>query len=824
MRSQMRHSIPLREPFRTALMSGFSWSSYWAAQSSLLYGDRSGDEIVETKEGLNAKVAGCPVLKFTDDLGPKGTVIGVADNGAFDIAVTGEITLCAWVRISDAAASAPTYILGKLIAANVSGRYGIQYSTTTKFGVNCYHTGSAAIWADNTYSINTWYHIIMTVKDNDKIHFYINNVEQGTGAAVLGFSALANEYEFMIGAGNNSDGSGTNRPFTGGYVYDVRIFNRVITPAERAAILLGTIIGNEIGFYPLHDYFNEMEAGEQRWFDVSGNNRHLSTQGEVMVNQYEFIDNAGFYCLNNGFSIYGSPFNAFDYDDFIYIPYKNNGDPITITAGVDVPADYTKIIDIPGSLAKLNSFPCIIDFDPDDSGAAILDIWDRSNATIHTDVDRAMDDYDAANPYRYDSRNLNINILKTMFEDDYKWMAFPKMNENSIYRDERIYFDQIATFPTQLNNTQKMGILKYTGDHNLFYSLDIIHSDIHIVAQRGNTILYCDDAGELSISLDCGDTILRTLDVSGDFNIANFGHIWLNGNITFCSDDVAYLSTDNLQTYSAITVSDIDGNPYSNAGHQSFLCLSYDYKEYNGTELLMFGTYSIEAGIEHTDINVWFSDDNGVSMRSIYKFADSAPVVQVSHVHGVYQNKDTDEFWIITGDETYLGEDECHWIKATYDGADFIFTVVVSDDGAETGTYVKAVGMLFLDGYCYFGLDKTGGTVGGWKVPYADMGDNTKYIRLHGYSKVIGIEGDDNEIVEGLYADEGTEESYIAVSLDRKHFVKETIEGTPDSLIYSGLPMRMKNNNDYYLFFFSNDATYLFGMGSTMLIKIDKNN
>ena len=34
MRSQMRHSIPLREPFRTALMSGFSWSSYWASQTA----------------------------------------------------------------------------------------------------------------------------------------------------------------------------------------------------------------------------------------------------------------------------------------------------------------------------------------------------------------------------------------------------------------------------------------------------------------------------------------------------------------------------------------------------------------------------------------------------------------------------------------------------------------------------------------------------------------------------------------------------------------------------------------------------------------------
>ena len=60
MRSQMRHSIPLREPFRTALRSGFSWSSFWAARFDFFYiGGLSGDNLEDiTSNGYDIAITG----------------------------------------------------------------------------------------------------------------------------------------------------------------------------------------------------------------------------------------------------------------------------------------------------------------------------------------------------------------------------------------------------------------------------------------------------------------------------------------------------------------------------------------------------------------------------------------------------------------------------------------------------------------------------------------------------------------------------------------------------------------------------------------------
>jgi hypothetical protein len=82
----------------------------------------------------------------------------------------------------------------------------------------------------------------------------------------------------------------------------------------------------------------------------------------------------------------------------------------------------------------------------------------------------------------------------------------------------------------------------------------------HICTQRFDKILYCDDAGELSLSIDGGVSILRTLDVSAVLNYVVFAHIFENGNIIFGFGDKMYLSTDNLLTYSVVPVKDIDGN------------------------------------------------------------------------------------------------------------------------------------------------------------------------------------------------------------------------------------------------------------------------
>ncbi len=548
--------------------------------------------------------------------------------------------------------------------------------------------------------------------------------------------------------------------------------------------------------------------------------------GDSITNQWNFTDNSGFYCLNNGFSVWGRPLHATNYDNLVCVPYRMSGIPLSMVVGTTVPAGYEKLIDVPGNLTKLNSFPCLFDFDPNDTHASVLDVFDRSNATIHNDTSRASAYYDASNPYRYGSLELNINILKTFFETAHLWRVFPKMSSNGVYRDERNYFDSIAAFPAQLSTSQKTGILKYTGDYDLFYSM--VYTELtttHISIQRGNTIIYCDDAGTLSISINGGATILRTLDVSSDLSKLTFAYIWANGNINFGYGDAMYLSTDNLQTYSAIVVSDITGNPYSSVKVEPFNSLvPTDYINYNGQELLLFGCYSTEAGVENTDINIWFSDDNGATLRSIYKFGVSLPLAQARHVHGVHFNPDNNEFWIITGDDTYLGDDECHWIKGTYNGSAFTWTIIVSDDGAETGTYVKAAGMHFYDGYCYFGLDKTGSTVGIWKCLYADMGDNTKYEQLTGYSSSLGMAGGNAEMMwcQGVPA---ANMNTLAVSVDAKHFQFETytITGFVVANNYNKMGSAKATPENYVLDFLVAGET-IYTEGPQLSVRINKNN
>jgi len=55
MRSQMRHSIPLREPFRTVLIPRFSWSSYWKNNTSFWGRGRDGLTIPDDY-GNDAKI------------------------------------------------------------------------------------------------------------------------------------------------------------------------------------------------------------------------------------------------------------------------------------------------------------------------------------------------------------------------------------------------------------------------------------------------------------------------------------------------------------------------------------------------------------------------------------------------------------------------------------------------------------------------------------------------------------------------------------------------------------------------------------------------
>ena len=77
--------------------------------------------------------------------------------------------------------------------------------------------------------INTWELLTATIDGSGNVYFYVNGVQQNASAGSLG-GPLQNEVSgFRIG--NDTSGDGLN-----GYIDDLRIYNRVLAPAEVQAI------------------------------------------------------------------------------------------------------------------------------------------------------------------------------------------------------------------------------------------------------------------------------------------------------------------------------------------------------------------------------------------------------------------------------------------------------------------------------------------------------------------------------------------------------------------------------------------------------------
>jgi hypothetical protein len=185
---------------------------------------------------------------------------------------------------------------------------------------------------------------------------------------------------------------------------------------------------------------------------------------------------------------------------------------------------------------------------------------------------------------------------------------------------------------------------------NLLFQCDVIVSP-HIVAVNGSKILKFNDADTLSLSLDSGVTYSITKVLSG-ISVIDYGFIFDNGNILFCSPTKCYYSTDNLSTYQESTTLGIDGQTFVPGTLCNFMPFSCELKEItvNGVKLHTWGAYVNAGTAEYVNINQWYTIDQGVTVKSGFKVGVSLPVINVRHIHFIKYDQFTNIFWMATGD------------------------------------------------------------------------------------------------------------------------------------------------------------------------------
>lgn len=214
-----------------------------------------------------------------------------------------------------------------------------------------------------------------------------------------------------------------------------------------------------------------------------------------------------------------------------------------------------------------------------------------------------------------------------------------------------------------------------------------------------------------------------------------FSTILKNGNILFCTDSKAYLSTDNLKTYAPVPVKNIDGTDYiphtpcdpSRPGWYFHPLSGVNSWEVDGVEMLVWGNYCNVLG-GAAPVNIYYSVDNGETIKIAYAFGQNPhfrdngspgggptgtllgnpdnPVI-CRHVHWVVYHPDERAFYACTGDGDRPAGFECHWLRGTYDSQQdkWDWKVVVTD---HLNTRYKSGGINVVDGQLYWISDANG--------------------------------------------------------------------------------------------------------------------
>jgi len=157
-------------------------------------------------------------------------------------------------------------------------------------------------------------------------------------------------------------------------------------------------------------------------YDVSGQNQHGIWAGTG--DRYAYNQEAQTRMIKEGYSLWQKTGS-----DDIHVPFNNAGSVLSLTPGVNIPAGYSKTEDILGNDTYYNFANALFDFDPDNTDNNKLDVFDKSNSTIHI-ATGSMEYYDASIPHGWLGRELyDYTLYNNYFNAAFQDRLFTKVED-----------------------------------------------------------------------------------------------------------------------------------------------------------------------------------------------------------------------------------------------------------------------------------------------------------------------------------------------------------------------------------------------------------
>lgn len=318
--------------------------------------------------------------------------------------------------------------------------------------------------------------------------------------------------------------------------------------------------------------------------------------------------------------------------------------------------------------------------------------------------------------------------------------------------------------------------------------ITVFQSGDKILARGYNQMRYSSDNGE--------NWTNYTFTNAGQ---VSFGYIWANGNITFGTYTKVYFSNNGLSSVSELTIKDTDGvtdytihTPVSGTyPGEYFRPQAYPKRQYiDSNEVLVIGNYAnVQGGA--APVNVYHFYNNGANVKLAYKFGqnpyyrddgtsdggttgnllgDSGNSEWCRHVHIIQQDPDTGTFYMCTGDSDRTEQNEVKWFTGTYNTGTETWAWTKIYEGANVDR-MKAIGLVFVNGYIWWGSDDTYGTdYGIYRCAKADIATLASHQRMYLADNVIvGLDITDGKLIATKQAS-GSEKHAVITSNDLSSF------------------------------------------------------
>jgi hypothetical protein len=739
-------------------------------------GSRNGRTLIDSvSPGTGDATVLLPYLNNYNGVG----YAGILDNGALDIG-SSDFTFGGWVKGIETTNTGRS-IFGKR-NGSVAGSYCVYYGADWYYSALVQTTGGLKITSSTVSAKDGNWHLIIVEIDRTAgmLRFFIDNVQIGTDLALNGTTpALANSQGFYICNGCTTPGTTSKT----GHL-DTFILNRKLTPTEKTATF-GNGLPSNNSIYPSDCKAHWLCAGAEPFItDISGNGYHLTGTGLYNLSHTKFSTTVGTtYFLDNGYTLWSNGFSD------VYVPNYANGTERTPT-GIDV--NFQRMAFHAGSATEHNLANSLIAFTQ--AG------WDRSSATIFSAKSQMSNTYydstnattkkywhisELNNLYFYSVSNTNYRgkNFVNLFGSSYKLATKSKLSIFS-YNTNKVATD----YSTLMNYAQDY---VYAGTYEndwIYWKYDAQN----IVATRGLRVLKF-ASGSMYLSVDGGVTYPYSIAVAG-LGIVKYAYICANGDLAFASTNKFYRSGDNLTTITEIHPLAVGGGAFTPAADGNYSAVGYSpFMDVTLGDPIVWGTYNT---IDNTNINVWYTIDNFVTVKSLYLFQTSLPSVTCNHVHNVTKHPDG-TYRLHAGDTN-----NAQIMKFTYNSGNDTWSWITQYTSATGGTSL----LYWLSGMGFYDTGKVVCATDGYdygihKFAEADWGDVTKIINVfptQATSVFLFMESDLSIIATTISA--VYNENQVIISKDAGATIKgNNLYGADIPIGNTGFyTTRQKNSNGWY--------------------------